>query len=181
MGRRSNGIPHKAQVVEGPEQAEDGFFRAFVDVKPGQADPGPPRCARKSLKPEGEAAHHLLFHGLSVWQKIADRNKARPRCLDKPVDFSEIVNILLHDDKGDADLVNTVSKSLEASIKKFAKDIRDKYIDPPYTTDFGIMFLPVEGLYAEVVRRTSLIETLQRDYKIVITGPTTLAAILNSL
>jgi DNA recombination protein RmuC len=84
-------------------------------------------------------------------------------------------------DKSDNDLVITVSKSLEASIKKFAKDIRDKYIDPPYTTDFGIMFLPVEGLYAEVVRRTSLIETLQREYKIVITGPTTLAAILNSL
>ena len=84
-------------------------------------------------------------------------------------------------DKGDADLVNNVAKSLETSIKKFAKDIRDKYIEPPYTTDFGIMFLPVEGLYAEVVRRTSLIETLQREYKIVITGPTTLAAILNSL
>ena len=84
-------------------------------------------------------------------------------------------------DKGDNDLVNTVAKSLEVSIKKFAKDIRDRYIDPPYTTDFGIMFLPVEGLYAEVVRRTSLIETLQREYKIVITGPTTLAAILNSL
>lgn len=84
-------------------------------------------------------------------------------------------------DKSDNELVNTVSRSLENSIKKFAKDIRDKYIDPPYTTDFGIMFLPVEGLYAEVVRRTSLIETLQREYKIVITGPTTLAAILNSL
>jgi DNA recombination protein RmuC len=84
-------------------------------------------------------------------------------------------------DNGDGELVVTVSKSLENSIKKFAKDIRDKYIDPPYTTDFGIMFLPVEGLYAEVVRRTSLIEILQRDYKIVITGPTTLAAILNSL
>jgi DNA recombination protein RmuC len=84
-------------------------------------------------------------------------------------------------DNGDSELVVTVSKSLENSIKKFAKDIRDKYIDPPYTTDFGIMFLPVEGLYAEVVRRTSLIEILQREYKIVITGPTTLAAILNSL
>ena len=84
-------------------------------------------------------------------------------------------------DKGDADLVATVAKSLENSIKKFAKDIRDKYIDPPYTTDFGIMFLPAEGLYAEIVRRTSLIEILQREYKIVITGPTTLAAILNSL
>ncbi len=84
-------------------------------------------------------------------------------------------------DVGDATLVANIGKSLESSIKKFAKDIRDKYIDPPYTTDFGIMFLPVEGLFAEVVRRTNLLETLQREYKIVVTGPTTLAAILNSL
>jgi DNA recombination protein RmuC len=84
-------------------------------------------------------------------------------------------------DSVDANEVNVVAKSLESSIKKFAKDIHDKYIEPPFTTDFGIMFLPVEGLYAEVVRRTSLIEILQREYKIVVTGPTTLAAILNSL
>lgn len=84
-------------------------------------------------------------------------------------------------DVGDAAVVASIGKSLESSIKKFAKDIRDKYIDPPYTTDFGIMFLPVEGLFAEVVRRTNLLETLQREYKIVVTGPTTLAAILNSL
>lgn len=84
-------------------------------------------------------------------------------------------------ENGDASLVTSSAKLLENAIKKFAKDIRDKYIDPPYTTDFGIMFLPVEGLFAEVVRRTNLVETLQRDYKIVITGPTTLAAILNSL
>ena len=62
-----------------------------------------------------------------------------------------------------------------------AKDIHDKYIDPPNTTDFGIMFLPFEGIYAEVVRKASLLEDLQRNYKIIVTGPTTLAAILNSL
>ncbi|MFQ9894349.1 MAG: DNA recombination protein RmuC, partial [Emergencia sp.] len=61
-----------------------------------------------------------------------------------------------------------------------AKDIRDKYIEPPNTTDFGIMFLPFEGLYAEVVRR-GLVETLQKDYKVNIAGPTTMAALLNSL
>lgn len=77
--------------------------------------------------------------------------------------------------------VELAAKLLEQDIKKCAKDIRDKYIDPPYTTDFAILFLPFESLYAEVVRKTSLIETLQRDYKIVITGPTTLAAMLNSL
>lgn len=72
-------------------------------------------------------------------------------------------------------------KNLEAAIKKMAKDIRDKYIDPPNTTDFAIMFLPFEGIYAEVVRKASLLEELQRDYKVMITGPSTLAALLNSL
>jgi DNA recombination protein RmuC len=70
---------------------------------------------------------------------------------------------------------------METTIKKMAKDISDKYIDPPNTTDFGIMFLPFEGIYAEVVRNVSLLENLQRDYKIIVTGPTTLAALLNSL
>lgn len=72
-------------------------------------------------------------------------------------------------------------KNLETTIKKMAKDIRDKYIDPPNTTDFAIMFLPFEGIYAEVVKKASLLEELQKEYKVIITGPTTLAAILNSL
>jgi DNA recombination protein RmuC len=72
-------------------------------------------------------------------------------------------------------------KNLEIRIKSAARDIKEKYIDPPNTTDFGIMFLPVEGLYAEVLRRPGLCEFLQREYRIVITGPTTLAALLNSL
>lgn len=84
-------------------------------------------------------------------------------------------------DFGDQVLIEEAGKRLEASIKKSAKEIRDKYIDPPNTTDFGLMFLPIEGLYAEVVRRTGLIEVMQREYKINITGPTTLAALLNSL
>jgi DNA recombination protein RmuC len=82
---------------------------------------------------------------------------------------------------GDLTAIEEATRLLENTIKKCAKDIRDRYIDPPNTTDFGIMFLPIEGLYAEVVRRTGLIEALQRDFKIIITGPTTLAAILNSL
>ena len=81
---------------------------------------------------------------------------------------------------GDASLVEEAAKHLERVIKSEAKDIRDKYIEPPYTTDFGIMFLPFEGLYAEVVRR-GLLEVLQRDYKVNIAGPTTMAALLNSL
>ncbi len=82
---------------------------------------------------------------------------------------------------GDLGQIEASQKLLENTIKKMAKDIHDKYIDPPNTTDFGIMFLPFEGIYAEVVRKASLLEDLQRNYKIVVTGPTTLAAILNSL
>lgn len=84
-------------------------------------------------------------------------------------------------DVGDVAGVDTANRALAQSIKKFAKDIRDKYIDPPNTTDFGIMFLPIEGLFAEVVRQPELVALLQREYKIIVTGPTTLAAMLNSL
>jgi len=84
-------------------------------------------------------------------------------------------------DDGDTVAIDASIKALVQSVKRFAKDISSKYIDPPNTTDFGIMFLPVEGLFAEVVRQPDLITVLQRDYKIVITGPTTLAAMLNSL
>lgn len=83
-------------------------------------------------------------------------------------------------ESGDAALVEAAAKALERIIKSEAKDIRDKYIEPPRTTDFAIMFLPFEGLYAEVVRR-GMVEVLQRDYKVNIAGPTTMAALLNSL
>lgn len=82
---------------------------------------------------------------------------------------------------GDTAAVEVSLKALVQSVKKFAKEIANKYIDPPNTTDFGIMFLPVEGLFAEVVRQPDTIAFLQREYKIVVTGPTTLAAMLNSL
>jgi DNA recombination protein RmuC len=78
-------------------------------------------------------------------------------------------------------LIEEFGKLLETRIKSEAKDIREKYIDPPHTTDFGILFLPVEGLYAEVLRRPGLCDLLQREYRVTITGPTTLAALLNSL
>jgi DNA recombination protein RmuC len=77
--------------------------------------------------------------------------------------------------------IEEATKNLEIKIKFCAKTIKEKYINPPETTDFAVMFLPVEGLYAEVLRRPGLFETLQRDYKIAVVGPTTLAAFLNSL
>jgi len=79
------------------------------------------------------------------------------------------------------DEIEAATKLMEATIKKMAKDIRDKYIDPPNTTDFAIMFLPFESIYAEVIRRSSLVDQLRDEYKISVAGPTTLMAILNSL
>ena len=84
-------------------------------------------------------------------------------------------------DEADPVAIDKANKALMKSIKNFAKDIREKYIDPPNTTDFGIMFLPIEGLFAEVARQPEMITMLQREYKIIVTGPTTLAAMLNSL
>ena len=77
--------------------------------------------------------------------------------------------------------IEAATKNLEATIRKMAKDISDKYIDPPNTTDFAIMFLPFESIYAEVIRRSALVDQLRDQYKITVAGPTTLMAILNSL
>jgi len=79
------------------------------------------------------------------------------------------------------DDIEIATKNLETTIKKMAKDIRDKYLDPPNTTDFAIMFLPFESIYAEVIRRSSLIDQLRTEFNITVAGPTTLMAILNSL
>lgn len=84
-------------------------------------------------------------------------------------------------DTGDTQLIDIAQKELEAAIKLNAKDISTKYIETPYTTNFAIMFLPFEGIFAEVVRRADLLEYIQRNYNVIVTGPTTLAAILNSL
>ena len=84
-------------------------------------------------------------------------------------------------DKGEVLEIENCLKALEKRVKEEAKSIRDKYIDVPKTTDFAVMYLSIEGLYAEVLRRPGLAETLQRDYKINVCGPTTLASLLNSL
>ena len=84
-------------------------------------------------------------------------------------------------ESADAKAEEAASASLLRSLHSFAKDIRDKYILPPRTTDFAIMFLPTEGLYAEVLRRPGQVEELQRKYKVIVTGPTTLSALLTSL
>ena len=82
---------------------------------------------------------------------------------------------------GDVAQINEARKSLENSIKLFAKDIHDKYIETPFTTDFGIMFLPTESLYCEVVKNTVLVETLAQKFRVIVSGPNTFVALLNSL
>src|SRR6266536_877985 len=84
-------------------------------------------------------------------------------------------------EKGDLVAIDEAMKSLEAQLKKSARDICQKYINPPKTTDFALMFLPTEGLYAEAIRRVGLAEQVQRDCRVVFAGPTTLVALLNSL
>ncbi|SDT11994.1 DNA recombination protein RmuC [Paenibacillaceae bacterium GAS479] len=93
-------------------------------------------------------------------------------------DYQRLLDALDADDHAAA---ADCSKQLDARIKQEAKSIQSKYIDPPNTTDFGIMFLPVEGLFAEVLRRPGLWEQVQREYRVIIAGPTTLTALLNSL
>lgn len=105
----------------------------------------------------------------TVWLPIDDKFPADS--------YSRLVDAY---ELGDVAAIEEAAKNLERVIKSEAKDIHTKYIEPPYTTDFGIMFLPFEGLYAEVVRR-GLLDVLQREYKVNIAGPTTMAALLNSL
>lgn len=106
------------------------------------------------------------------------------QCVYLPIDakfpgdtYSQLVDAY---DTGNQETIAAAQAALETRIKGCAKDIHDKYIDPPHTTDFAIMFLPFEGLYAEVIRK-GLVDTLQRQYKVNIAGPTTFAALLNSL
>lgn len=84
-------------------------------------------------------------------------------------------------EKGDVDAIDEAMKNLETQLKRCAKDICQKYINPPRTTDFALMFLPTEGLYAEAIRRIGLVQQVQRDCRVTFVGPTTLAALLNSL
>jgi len=101
--------------------------------------------------------------------------------LDAKFPQEDYLRLVEAQELGDALLAGEAARQLDKAVRLMATDIRDKYLDPPHTTDFGVMFLPTEGLYAEVLRRPGLFEALQRDFKVMIAGPTTLAALLNSL
>ncbi len=106
-------------------------------------------------------------------------------CVWLPIDAKfpqeDYLRLVDASESGNQILAEEAARQLENRIKLEAKSIRDKYINPPHTTDFGIMFLPTESLYAEVVKRPDLLELLQREYRIIVTGPSTMAALLNSL
>ena len=101
--------------------------------------------------------------------------------IDAKFPIEDYQRLLDAHDQSDNTMVEEAAKALEARIRGEAKKIKEKYIEPPHTTDFAVMYLPTEGLYAEVLRRTGLAESLQRDYRVVVTGPTNTAAMLNSL
>lgn len=117
-----------------------------------------------------EFAIRLPGHETAVWLPI-----------DAKFPREDWERLQLAHDRADAAGVEAAGAALESRVRTEARRIRDKYLDPPHTTDFGLLFLPTEGLYAEVVRRAGLVDELQRTARIVIAGPTTLAALLNSL
>jgi DNA recombination protein RmuC len=113
--------------------------------------------------------------------QAADKEKIVWLPIDSKFPQEDYQRLMDAQEAADIELAEKHIKNLEIRIKAEAKHIKEKYLEPPHTTDFGIMFLPVEGLYAEVLRRPGLCDTLQREHRIVVTGPTTLAALLNSL
>ena len=109
-------------------------------------------------------------NGAAVWLPI-----------DAKFPMEDYQRLITAQESGDSVLTDGAMKDLETQLRKSAKDICAKYINPPKTTDFALMFLPTEGLYAEAIRRVGLVEQVQRDCRVVFAGPTTLAALLNSL
>src|SRR6266566_2473510 len=132
----------------------------------------------RNVKTRDEGGEHVDFaiklpgdeNGAPVWLPI-----------DAKFPTEDYQRLLAAQDKGDVVAIDDAMRSLETQLKKSAKDICQKYINPPRTTDFALMFLPTEGLYAEAIRRVGLVEQVQRDCRVIFAGPTTLAALLNSL
>jgi DNA recombination protein RmuC len=101
--------------------------------------------------------------------------------IDSKFPVEDYQRLLDAQDAADVDAAAAAGRALETRVREEAKRIRSKYVAPPHTTDFAVLFLPTEGLYAEVLRRPGLFESLQRDHRVTVAGPTTLSALLNSL
>jgi DNA recombination protein RmuC len=140
------------------------------------------------MAPDQYAAQHATIPGSKNRVDFAIRLPGRSEDgqpvwlpIDAKFPNEDYERLLEAQSRADAIQAELCSKALEARVRLEAKSITEKYIEPPYTTDFAILFLPTEGLYAEVLRRPGLIESLQRDYRVTLAGPTTLMAMLNSL
>ncbi len=134
----------------------------------------------KNFKPR-ESGGEVVEFAIKLPGRTEDGQESVWLPIDSKFPKEDYEAIGLAQDRADIPAMEAAGRSLEARIKLFAQDISTKYLNPPRTTDFGIMFLPSEGLYAQVVSRVALVEQIQRDYRVVIAGPTTLAALLNSL
>jgi DNA recombination protein RmuC len=132
----------------------------------------------KNVKTREDSGDHVEFaiklpgdeNGAPVWLPI-----------DAKFPTEDYQRLIAAQENGDVPAIDEAMKGLEIQLKKSAKDICQKYINPPKTTDFALMFLPTEGLYAETIRRVGLVEQVQRDCRVIFAGPTTLVALLNSL
>jgi len=117
--------------------------------------------------------------------KLPGREEDKEKVVWLPIDAKfpqeDYQRLIEAQEAANPELAEKCGKQLELRVKSEARDIRDKYLNPPQTTDFGIMFLPSESLFAEVLRRPGLCESLQREFRVTVAGPTTLAAFLNSL
>jgi DNA recombination protein RmuC len=137
-----------------------------------------PEQFARNVKTRDESSENVEFaiklpgdeNGAPVWLPI-----------DAKFPTEDYHRLIAAQEKGDANAIEEAMKSLETQLRRSAKDICQKYINPPRTTDFALMFLPTEGLYAEAIRRVGLVEQVQRDCRVIFAGPTTLAALLNSL
>lgn len=134
----------------------------------------------KNFKPR-ESGGEVVEFAIKLPGRAEDGQEAVWLPIDSKFPKEDFEALGAAQDRADLVAMEAAGRSLEGRVKLFAQDISTKYLNPPRTTDFGIMFLPSEGLYAEVIRRVALVEQIQRDYRVVIAGPTTLAALLNSL
>lgn len=126
-----------------------------------------------------EKSRDFVEFAIKIPSKVDDKIVMLPIDSKFPIeDYSRLVDA---EHEGDVVKIASCRKDLERAVKSYARSIQEKYIEPPHTTDFGVMFLPTESLFCEVLKNTSLAETIQRDFRVTITGPTTLTAFINSL
>src|SRR5436309_2181120 len=171
LSRRRSASGHLLAKIELLERAQERGERVLRE----EMTRGREENANAAKAQRGERVDYAIKlpgegNGAAVWLPI-----------DAKFPMEDYQRLITAQESGDSALADGAMKDLETQLRKSAKDICAKYINPPKTTDFALMFLPTEGLYAEAIRRVGLVEQVQRDCRVVFAGPTTLAALLNSL